>query len=364
MSEELLERLINRQNVLEGGGLMPRIEEGRRIQTVRELRVLKNEAISDGAEVTLGWMYDHIDTENVKFVVGVYKSENVASNAGQNIRDVSVNNMVLYQSPITVDRPPATIFIRALKPTPVVITVATRLPSGEESLRDLQSSVSLLVEPRTTQETSIPSINQLVFTYDFIDSAPFFYNTLTGSSGGVFMSGTANHPGIFRMKASGGAGATARYYLGYGGARFIRAEKIRKFQFVIQTVTTSDTQFYLGAIENFTPGAGLGNNAIAFWYDPGISTNFICLVKSGGVHNQVITSKPVSAPQYYVLEMNNYGGLYRFTINGEEAANINAAIFAELNFGMILNTITGTINAELDIDYVHLESQTIESRTS
>ena len=149
LDDNNLSRLINQNRQYEGGGIAPLPQGGRRIPTISNLKILRNQSVIGGAKITLSWSQDSTESTDYFNIVVFSPADFSLFSTDQNPRDIAARNdrWSLYQSPTVVERSPAELFIPANQKIPVTISVATRHSSGILSSIDFQSSVSTMLVP-------------------------------------------------------------------------------------------------------------------------------------------------------------------------------------------------------------------------
>lgn len=146
-----LNRLVNSGNAFEGTTLPPRPSGGRRVPTIHNFKILRQETVTGGALVTLGWIQDDL-TENDSLEIFVFGDDVTPQSSNQNPRDVYKN--VVNQTPIVngfkASESPVTLFIPARYRIPVTIALFTRHSSGMLSDYDFLNALSTVIDPGTS----------------------------------------------------------------------------------------------------------------------------------------------------------------------------------------------------------------------
>jgi hypothetical protein len=147
-----LSRLTNLVNAFEGTSLPPKPSGGRRIPVISALRVIRNESVFGGANVTLAWMQEELlETDSLELFV--FGDSRIFTSSSVNPRD-AISKPWLNTAPIIngykVSSSPLTIFIPAMYKIPVTIGIATRHSSGMLSDPEFLSVTTTTIDPGTT----------------------------------------------------------------------------------------------------------------------------------------------------------------------------------------------------------------------
>ena len=149
LDQNSLARLINQTGAYEGAGIPNRPQNGFRVRSITNLKVLQQINKLGGSLVTLGFNEENTGVKSVYYAMA-YLGQDMSAWAGQNLMDESITKKAVIQGPYIFYGSPITLFLQSEIKIPAFITVTTRLPGGVISELAAQPGASVIVTPLAT----------------------------------------------------------------------------------------------------------------------------------------------------------------------------------------------------------------------